>query len=326
MTFAKTLSTRRQGLTILTTEACNFSCVYCHQPHTPTHMCEDVQEAIIRFVERKAEKLDQLDVSWFGGEPLANLKALDRLSGEFARIAEQNDIRLLGFMSTNGYLLDKALFAKLIGRKITRYQITFDGPQAIHDKRRLAVDGHPTYQRIRQHVSSFRDVDEEFEVLIRVHVSPDIVDEIQSFLEELSFEFGADERFKITIANVSHWGGPNDHMIDVFDDPSSTLAMLEKNVSAKNRPLGGNVFCNASDPTHLVIRPSGVVVKCAHSLDLEENRIGYLDRDGSFIYEPGKIDFWIRGMLNGDEDALRCPRNELPHYAHPGSLVQIASC
>jgi uncharacterized protein len=325
MPFANTIETRRQGLTILTTEACNFACVYCHQPHTPTHMCEDVQNAIIRFVERKARKLDQLDVSWFGGEPLANLRALDRLSSEFARIAEQNGIRLLGFMSTNGYLLDQKLFSRLVSRKISRYQITFDGPQVTHDKRRLAVDGHPTFNRIRANVQSFREINEDFEVLLRVHVTPDIVENVSSFLDELGEEFGADERFKITVANVSHWGGPKDHLIDVFDDPSATLATLESKVPQRNRPSGDNVFCNASDPTHLVIRPTGVVVKCAHSLDLEENRIGFLDQDGSFIYEAGKIDFWIRGMLTGDRDALRCPRNALPHHSLSPQLVQIVS-
>jgi hypothetical protein len=66
------------------------------------------------------------------------------------------------------------------------------------------------------------------------------------------------------------------------------------------------------------------VVKCAHSLDLEENRIGHLESDGRFVYEPGKIDFWIRGLQTGELAALQCPRNALGHVPSANKLVNIA--
>jgi len=71
----------------------------------------------------------------------------------------------------------------------------------------------------------------------------------------------------------------------VFDDPGPILRELASVVRAPNQPVGENAFCNAANPSHFGIRPHGVIVKCAHPLDLEENRIGHLSRDGSFVYE-----------------------------------------
>jgi uncharacterized protein len=325
MSFTYTLDLRRLGLTILTTEGCNFACVYCHQPHYPVRMGPDVIESIVHFVERKAKNINHLDISWFGGEPLANENAVIRLSEDFVRICQQNDIALQGFMSTNGYLLTKGLLAKLVALGISRYQITFDGPEEIHDRYRVSKRGGKTFSRIWQNVRSFCDLDERFEILIRVHVTPDTIPEVTSFLRNLKSEFSADDRFKITVTNVSHWGGPNDADIPVFGNPTPTLNSLNSLISPTNACIGENVYCNAADPTHLVIRPSGMVVKCAHSLDLEQNRIGYLTRDGRFVYEPGKIDFWIRGLADADPDALRCPRNGLEHGGPASTLVQIGS-
>jgi uncharacterized protein len=320
MAFAHTLRARRQGLTILTTEACNFACVYCHQPHDPVHMGPEVTASIARFVERKAKNLDELAVSWFGGEPLANQRAIVELSQELRRICEGNGIALHGFMSTNGYLLNRPLLVKLLGLGISRYQITFDGPKSTHDGYRLAKNGGATFDRIWGHVTSFRDLDEAFEILLRVHVTPETVADVDGFLGTLRDEFSADSRFKITVANVSHWGGPNDATIPVFGDPTVTLEELSSRISASNACTDENVYCNAADPHHLVIRPNGSVVKCAHSLELEENRIGRLESDGRFVYEAGKIDFWIRGLATGDVEALQCPRNGLERL-HPASTL-----
>jgi uncharacterized protein len=323
MSSTHAISVRRQGLTILTTEACNFACIYCHQPHDPILMRPEVADAIIRFVERKAKAIDCLDISWFGGEPLANQRILLKLSEGFVRICHQNDILLHGFMSTNGYLLTRELLADLIGLGISRYQITFDGPQEVHDSYRVSKSGKGTFSQIWQNVCSFRDLDDTFEILIRVHVTPPTISAVKSFLATLCNEFSSDSRFKIVVANVSHWGGPNDARIPVFRDPTPTLSELRDMISLTNRCTSENIYCNAADPTHMVIRPSGMIVKCAHSLDLEENRIGHLSLDGRFVYEPGKIDFWIRGIFDGDLSALQCPRNGIGRVDPDSALVHI---
>jgi uncharacterized protein len=325
MSFAHTIRARKQGLTILPTEACNFACHYCHQPHTPNHMGPEVLRSIVRFVERKAPALDRLDISWFGGEPLANKKAVLELSEEFVRICEEEDVELYGFMSTNAYLLTRQLFVQLLGLGVRRYQITFDGPQDVHDVFRVAQGGGATFAKIWGHVASFRHVDDSFEILVRVHVRPDTVESVAEFVRCLNQELGTDSRFKVMVVDVNRWGGPNDASIPLFEDAASALAPLNALIDAPHRCDVEEQYCNAADPSHIVIRPDGAVLKCAHALDLEENIIGRLTPEGQFVYRPGTIDFWIRGMQTGDKDALQCPRNGLQQTYPASRLVRRPS-
>ncbi len=316
------LSLRRQGLTILTTEGCNFSCVYCHQPHEPLHMGAATVSSILSFVRRKVGQIDQLDISWFGGEPLLNLRAVRSLSAGFRDICSDAGIGLQGFMSTNAFLLTPDLLAELVDFSIGRYQITFDGPEDVHNRRRLAANGRPTYAKLWEHLMSYRAVDRAFEVLVRVHVMPDSVEDARAFLQTLRGELGDDARFKITVANVSHWGGPRDHAIPVFTDAQPILRSLSAEIGPINRTIESNGACSAASPFDLVIRPDGTVVKCAHSLDLPENQLGHLEHDGRFVYRSGAIDRWLRGIVTGEQRALECPRDGIEE-GRSGPLVQL---
>lgn len=302
-----TVDMRRLGLTILTTEACNFSCFYCHQKHNPIHLRNEMAQAIERFVESRASGLDRLDISWFGGEPLVNKKMVLALSQAFVEICDANGISLHSAMSTNAYYLDKALFVKLLDLEFKRFQITFDGPEEIHNKSRTSKDGKETFSVIWNNVVSFKSVGKSFEIIIRVHVRPDTIRYIPDFISKLSSEFSNDDRFKIMLTDVRRWGGPHDEKIITFNDHGAEVDRLRALVPEKNIAIKDNEYCSAADPTHFTIRPDGTIVKCAHSLYLEKNIMGHLTMDGKFAYENGKIDYWIRGLATGDKDALRCP-------------------
>lgn len=322
MTFSKTLNLRRQGLTILTTEGCNFRCVYCHQPHVPLHMGEDVVEAIVNFIARKAQDINQLDISWFGGEPLINLSALRALAGRLQDICNEHDVAMSGFMSTNGMLLTDSVLAELFGLGITRYQISFDGAEDTHNKQRLAANGQPTFAPLWRNLCSYKKLTIPFEVIIRVHVRPDTVAAAAELLDQVRNEFGADGRYKVTVASIGHWGGPHDHMIPVFEDARAIIASFGSRISPANRYVEDNEVCTAANPGHLVIRPNGHVVKCAHSLDLPENQLGHLTREGEFVYRSGSIDSWIRGLISGDKRELACPRDGIERLHSPHDLVR----
>lgn len=325
MTFSKVLNLRRQGLTILTTEGCNFRCIYCHQPHTPLHMCEDVVGAIANFITRKAHDIDQLDISWFGGEPLINLSSLRMLAGRLRDICHEHDVALSGFMSTNGMLLTDHVLAELFELGITRYQISFDGTEETHNKQRLAANGQPTFAPLWSNICSYKKLALSFEVIIRVHVRPDTIASTTDLLDQVRREFGTDSRYKVTVAAIGHWGGPHDHMIPVFEDAHAAIHSFSSRISSANGYAEDNEICTAANPGHLVIRPNGSVVKCAHSLDLPENQLGHLTREGEFVYRAGSIDPWIRGLISGDTRELACPRDGIERLHSPRSLVRRSS-
>ena len=58
-------------LILLPTEACNFRCTYCYEDFRLGRMSEDVVRGVEALLSRRAEGLARLEISWFGGEPLA---------------------------------------------------------------------------------------------------------------------------------------------------------------------------------------------------------------------------------------------------------------
>lgn len=70
------------SLIIKVTRDCNFRCVYCYENFDNCHLDTNKSEAIVKFVENKLfeEKYKNINISWFGGEPLLNLEAIYYIS------------------------------------------------------------------------------------------------------------------------------------------------------------------------------------------------------------------------------------------------------
>ncbi len=123
------------ALTIVPTLACNFRCTYCYQRHKrPQRMNDAVHAQLLAFVERFKlfGQLKFLDICWFGGEPLLEFDRIRRLTEDFKAL----DVPYKASMVTNGYLLDEERIGQLEDLKIESIQITIDGPEEIHNRRR----------------------------------------------------------------------------------------------------------------------------------------------------------------------------------------------
>jgi len=135
------------GLTIIPTLACNFRCSYCYQQHKrPQRMSNAVQAQLLAFIQRYQifGQLKMLDVCWFGGEPLLEFDRICQLTEEFKAL----EVPYSANMVTNGYLLDKERVEHLDDLKIKTIQITIDGPEEVHNRRRPHVSQGDSYAKI----------------------------------------------------------------------------------------------------------------------------------------------------------------------------------
>lgn len=150
--FALKLLIETLQLILLVHEDCNFRCTYCYEKFEKGAMSKEIAESIIRFIEKDVtenrEKYDKIQLFWFGGEPLLNLKIIEFLSNKILQIAEENDLEYSSDITTNGYLLNSRVFQRLVSLKINSFQITIDGTQEYHDKQRVLKNGQGTYTRI----------------------------------------------------------------------------------------------------------------------------------------------------------------------------------
>jgi len=76
------------NLIILPTEACNFRCTYCYETFENKKMPRSVVSGIKSLIDRRGEELDELEISWFGGEPLLALDVITEISKHALGVAK----------------------------------------------------------------------------------------------------------------------------------------------------------------------------------------------------------------------------------------------
>lgn len=180
------------GLTICPTMGCNFDCPYCFEDHGRGKMTPEVQDDVVGFAKRMMDAADtnDLNVTWFGGEPLLAPDVIESLSARLIALVEERGGKYEASIVTNGYLLTQENADMLERCKVSSAQVTIDGMGAAHDATRYLRGGGPTFERI---VGNLRDVKLPFKVSIRHNVhegNRDEVGPLESFINELAEESG----------------------------------------------------------------------------------------------------------------------------------------
>ena len=176
------------ALTILPTRGCNFGCIYCYERERPmVSMSQDTEETIVHFVQSN-QQLKRLNVTWYGGEPLLNFDSIYRLSKAFLSLGVEYSAKMV----TNGFLLTPDKAEKMAEISMENIQITFDGPEAIHDTRRPLLGGQPTYRTIMDNLKYLLKVNSSIHVDIRTNIDRRNMKQYADFYEAFKKEIDSD--------------------------------------------------------------------------------------------------------------------------------------
>lgn len=318
---ARLISDKAFELIILPTEQCNFRCIYCYEDFSIGRMKPEIISGIKALLETRCPNLSNLNLSWFGGEPLVAKDIVLNISEYAMSLASKySHLHYSGFMTTNAYLLDLNTASALSNVGVKHYQISLDGPREIHDQSRVRADGKSTFDKIWNNLLAIRDSSLPVNILLRIHFTPDTVNYLEPLLEDIKREFLLDSRFSVFFKGIEHLGGPNDASIQIFSeaDKNAAIKILEAKLfgnnlkSPQNAAVPDNPVCYAARPNSLVIRANGKVGKCTVALSDERNHIGTLQPDGKLKLIPGRFAPWIRGIETLDPDTLACPLVSLP--------------
>jgi len=284
-------------LILLPTEDCNFRCVYCYEGFQLGRMHPDVQQGIRRLVQKRAPGLKTLEIGWFGGEPLTAYDIVLDLTRYFVRTAQEHDVLLLQHMTTNGYLLTPDRFVELHELGLRNFQVTLDGNEEEHDRKRIGKEGFRTFDTIWNNLKSMKDGRRDFVVTVRVNIDQENLSGIPAFVERLAAAFTGDRRFRLHLHKVGRWGGANDSNLKIFDDERALLRLYHL---AKDEGLQldlnmnpGSKVCYAALPYSFVVRADGRINKCTVALEAAENQVGRLLSDGSLLLNNERLRPWI---------------------------------
>jgi uncharacterized protein len=137
----------------VTNYSCNFACTYCYQDlytNPVQELSTEVVDAFFSYVSREFAGRKKY-VTIFGGEPLLNSsKQKELISHILARSAE-SDLEV-SFV-TNGYFLEE--YSQLLREaKIREIQVTLDGTEEVHNRRRFLKGGNGSFEKIVRGIDS----------------------------------------------------------------------------------------------------------------------------------------------------------------------------
>ncbi len=304
-------------LIILPTEQCNFRCRYCYETFAVDEMPLNIQDGLIRYVQKNISRHTALRVGWFGGEPLEAPDVIDRLSQKFIEICTRSHKPYAASMTTNGYYLTPVMVERMYPNKVRQFTITLDGPRESHDKLRVRSDGHPTFDTIIKNLKDIRDATprRRVQILVRTNVSREVYENLDRHLSLLAAEFGHDRRFSFFFRATEDWGGaavksitekllrPKDYR-RVYDLLINSDAPLDYQMYIDD--LTHPSICYAGQRNSYVIGGDGCIYKCTVYLDHSSNLIGQVTEDGAFEIDDSKHSRWISSFAAEQSKCSRC--------------------
>ncbi len=157
------------------TYLCNFNCSYCYQASYNNKVYplkSEITLAFFDFIEKELSGRKSY-VTLFGGEPLLPGSEYKESIRNFVEESTNRQLDLA--VVTNGFLLDEYLHI-LSPANIREIQITLDGPEHVHNKRRPHKTGLPTFERISQNLDLC--LEHNLPVNLRVVVDKDNIDSL----------------------------------------------------------------------------------------------------------------------------------------------------
>ncbi len=140
------------GLWLGVSHVCNLGCDYCFA-NEPAYlgrnklMSVDTALRGVDYLIEHSGDTARLDITFFGGEPLLNLPVIDAVVDYCRRQEKAAGKEFTYAMTTNGTLLTREVFDKLVDYGIYP-MISMDGTREIHDTFRRTKSGQPTWDRI----------------------------------------------------------------------------------------------------------------------------------------------------------------------------------
>ncbi len=131
---------------------CNLKCKYCFAGEGEYHgargmMSIEVGKAAIDFLAKNSGNRKNIEVDFFGGEPLMNFEMVKQVV-DYARSIEAETNKQFRFtMTTNGVLLNDEIIAYL-NKEMHNVVLSLDGRKEVNDHMRPTANGKGSYDVI----------------------------------------------------------------------------------------------------------------------------------------------------------------------------------
>lgn len=255
--------------TILTTTKCNARCFYCYELKSKkTHMTEDTAKKIAEYICNHSYINMPVSLSWFGGEPLFNMKVIDIITREL----RDKGYNFYSRFTSNGYLFDEETVVKAKNSWNTQsVQITIDGTEEVYNKAKNYIykDGSP-YKKVLHNIETLLNAN--IRVGIRMNVDAYNCDDLTKLLREISDRFGRNPNLTVycyPIFEDDDYQRTEEDRKLVFEkllDLEELIYLLGYSLHNPS-PVIAAKQCMVDDGRSITISPKGELGLCEHFID-----------------------------------------------------------
>ena len=179
--------------------SCNLNCSYCFASQGKYHgeralMSFEVGKQALDFLIAHSGTRRNLEVDFFGGEPLMNFDVVKQLVAYARSIEQQHGKHFRFTLTTNGMLIDDDVI-DFANREMSNVVLSLDGRKEIHDRFRVDYAGKGSWDRIVpkfQKLVAARGGKNYYMRGTFTHANPDFLQDIRQMLDlgftELSME------------------------------------------------------------------------------------------------------------------------------------------
>ncbi|MBQ7045814.1 MAG: thioether cross-link-forming SCIFF peptide maturase [Clostridia bacterium] len=188
-----------KALCLHVAHTCNLNCAYCFAAQGKYQgeravMSFDVAKRAMDFLIENSNGRRNLEVDFFGGEPLMNWDVVKK-TVEYARSIEKKYNKNFRFtLTTNGVLIDDEVI-DFANRQMSNVVLSLDGRKDVHDRYRVDYNGAGSYEKIVPKFQKLVEARGGKNYYMRgtfTHHNPDFLKDIEHMLslgfKELSME------------------------------------------------------------------------------------------------------------------------------------------
>ncbi len=178
---------------------CNLNCAYCFASQGKycgdrALMSFEVGKRALDFLVENSGTRRNLEVDFFGGEPLMNFDVVKKLV-QYARSIEKEKGKNFRFtLTTNGVLVDDDVI-EFSNKEMSNVVLSLDGRKEVHDRYRVDYSGNGSWEKIVPKFQEFVKKRGNKNYYMRgtfTHHNPDFLEDIKTMLDlgftELSME------------------------------------------------------------------------------------------------------------------------------------------
>ncbi len=188
-----------KALCLHVAHTCNLNCSYCFASQGKYHgdravMSFEVGKRALDFLVENSGSRRNLEVDFFGGEPLMNFDVVKKLVAYARSIEKEKNKNFRFTLTTNGVLIDDDVI-EFANKECANVVLSLDGRKEIHDRFRVDYNGQGSFDKIVpkfQKLVKARDGKNYYMRGTFTHLNPDFLEDIKEMLSlgfnELSME------------------------------------------------------------------------------------------------------------------------------------------